>query len=204
MKANDVLDLVCKQLHAVFVPSGFTLCDHQFIRVLGDVSQDVGVPLVDYAPTFDFSLVVGFRVDTAEAIFSSFWDVNPQETLTCSFNLEDFVPQVGDWIRITNRRSLARALADLIPLLERDVLPFLDAHQDLGSIDRLMNGANQELFALAAEPFHSMSSIIVAHLARNPDRDQLAEAYRKRSWYGRGGQGREAYDRLVQFLMRSS
>jgi hypothetical protein len=191
----------------VFALRGFTLHNHEYIRVTGEVSQTIVVPLLDYAPIFDFTLTFGFRVEAAEAIFAQFWHVDPEyraKTRTISVNLVELVPNAGEWIRVSDRLSLVHALAELLPALESDALPFLDAHQDLHTIDSLMNGVNHELFAFSGGPFYAMSSIIVAHLARNPDRDRLVEAHRQQSWYGGDTQAAEAYDRLVEYLAHLS
>ncbi len=203
MIAADVLEIVCQRLEGVFVPRGFTRRDPQYTRAADGVRQIVEVSLADFAPKFELSLTFGLRVEAAEALFAQFWYVSPtsrDETTTCCFTLKDLVPEVGEEIAVRDKRSLRSALAALIPALEREVLPFLDAHQDLASIDRLMNGAHPELFDSAAEPYHSMSAIIVAYLAQNRALGRLMRAYRGRIRDCEDADSLERYDRLVRYL----
>src|SRR5262249_50067676 len=99
-----------------------------------------------------------------------------------------------------NIRALHRALSKLTPALERDVLPFLDAHQDLPSIDRLVNGSTQERLTYDYGLESSMSRVIVARLAGNPDWERLVRAHRE--WLeGRTGEEDLAtYERIVRHL----
>ncbi len=144
-----------------------------------------------------------FRVEAAEAIFQQFVEVDPefrQVTETCGVALNRLVPSVGEEIVVKNKRSLQKALSELIPALEQAVLPFLDSHQDLQSIDRLLNGSTREWFAHTYGPDSSMNSVIVARLVGNPDWEQLVSTHRERLIGRVSDDSHARYERLVQHL----
>lgn len=203
MKATDVLEIVWERLDEVFMSQGFTRSDDHYSRDADGVRQTVELAMWDYEPRFELSLIFSLRVEAEVEIFSRFWYVSPtsyDEVTTCDFTLEQLVPCVKSEIVVRDRRSLRRILTQLIPELERNALPFLNAHQSLPSVGRLMNGAHPELFAEALEPYYSMSAIIVAYLSRNPDLDQLASTYRIQV-EGCGDPGSLVqYDQLVSHL----
>ncbi len=205
MTANDVRETVYESLAPLLVPKGFKLHDREeYRRVLRGVRQTVSLRLVDYAPTFKFTLDFFFRVEAAETILQQFIEVLPQFRQvreTCCVTLDQLVPSAGEEIVVKNNRSLQKALSELKPALERDVLPFLDSHQDLNSIDHLMNSScTREWFAHAYGPDSSMNSVIVARLAGNPDWEQLVSTHRQRLRGNVSDESLATYERLVQHL----
>jgi hypothetical protein len=205
MEAKVVSSAVYQSLAPLLVPKGFRLNRKRgYRRVLPEVRQTVGMWSTDYYLESKFSLTFWFRVEAAEAILRRFDKVDPEDREvreTCGVRLHMLVPSAGEEIVVKNQRALHRALSKLTPVLERDVLPFLDSHQDLKSIDRLMHGATREWFDYWASASHSMNSVIVARLAGNPDWEQLVGEHRD-GWMRQkaSDQERATYERLVQHL----
>ena len=204
MDAKDVSSLVWESLAPLLVPKGFKL-DRKwgYRRVLPEVRQTVGMWSVDYYLESKFSLDFCFRVEAAEAIRQQFDEVPPEfrkVTETCGVRLNTLVPSVGKGIVVKDRRALHRALSKLTPALVRDVLPLLDSHQDLNSIDLLMNGNTREWFAGASGTSHPMNSVIVARLAGNPDWERLAGEHRERMIGRVSDENLASYERIVRYL----
>jgi hypothetical protein len=202
MNKSRIYERLCRELAAVFLPHGFERRDREFFRAKDEVTQTVVVPLVTYGTEFHWSLTFGIRVESVQAIYELFAPVLPEyrsRTKTCSFNLDDIASGVSGWIVVPDTSLIRQSVAQVAPILAQDIFPLLDAHQDLPSIDNLMNGASKGLFSHAAEPYHSMEAIIVAHLARNPQLIELIAEYRK-TLDRVGDKLLAMYDRLVHSL----
>ncbi len=132
-------------------------------------------------------------------MFAQFWPGTTPDSGTCSFTLYDLAPEVGEQVVVRDKGTLESAFSLLIPPLERTALPLLDSLRDAAAVERLFNGPLSAIPRIAPEPFRSMSAIILAHLARNPDRDQLMGEYRPRV-ERQGEDCLRSYDRLVEYL----
>jgi hypothetical protein len=217
MDKSEIYELLCRHLAEVFAPHGFELQEvelpcaggsvraGEFIRAAGEVAQRVSIPLAVHALEFDWSLVFDFRSESAEAIYQMFAPVPPKSrsrTRTCGFNLETLVPGLGEWIVVRHLQDIQQSVTQLAPILVRDVLPLLDSHRDLASLDDLMNSSHRHLFPHPAQPNHSMKSLIVAHLARNAELHRLIAGYRGQLKVG--GELLAMYDRLAEYLTRAA
>jgi hypothetical protein len=211
MTESAIYKILCRHLAKVFASHGFESRKNklptadEFVRAAGEVTQTVCIPLCCYPLDFDWSLLFGFRVEPAVAIFELFAPVEPKyrsELHTCGFNLEELVTDWSGRDVKHEAQAIRHSVAQLAPLLVRDVLPLLDAHRDLAGIDDLMNGSCKSLFSHAAQPYHSMEAIIVAHLARNPQRDRLIAEYRGQLKVG--GELLAMYDQLAEYLTRGA
>jgi hypothetical protein len=162
------------------------------------------MPVAYYPLGFDWSLRFGIKMESVTAIYEKFAPVESKyrsEIDVCGFNLEEVAKVTTSWSAEDiqyDAKAIRQSVAQLAPILIRDVLPLLDAHRDLASIDDLMNGSGKSVFSHPAQPGHSMKAIIVAHLARNPLRDRLIAEYRAELKVR--GALLAMYDRLAQYL----
>jgi hypothetical protein len=207
MKKTEVFTELCQHLSTVLCPRGFKLRKRarDFVRSGNDVKQSVLLPFWDYNPEFHFSLLFGFRVEAVESLYHLFSGVDPKyqaTTDTCNVNLEALTQVTPDWIEVHDVPSIREGVSRLIPLLERDVFPFLDSHQDLASLDRMMNGPDRDRLVITAEPSPSMHALILAHLNDNPKFDRLITAYRKKLERGCCQEDMAEYEALVEHLQR--
>jgi hypothetical protein len=207
LTANEVRDAVNGSLAEILVPRGFKLRNLGYDRGYGrshrGVRQTVVLGLVHYTSESKFRFTFHFRVEAAEAVFQQFVEVGPKFRKwrdTCFVTLNTLIPAAGEEFVVRNRRSLQLQLSKLMPALERDVLPFLDAHRDLHSIDRLLNGRTRDWFATAGAPYHSMNAVIVARLAGNPDWAGLVREHRQRLRGRVGDEELATFERLVRYL----
>jgi hypothetical protein len=203
MNADEVRDAVYDSLAPLLVPKGFEVHDQRYRRVLREVRQTVRAHVVNFAPRFEFALAFCVRAEAAEAVLQQFVDVPPQfreMTETCCVTMDQLVPGLGRRIAVNNKRSLRHALAELIPALDQVVPQFLETHQDLHGIDRLLNGSTREWFASAQPPYYSMNAVIVARLAGNPEFDQLVSTHRERLRGNVADETLATYERIVQRL----
>lgn len=204
MTKKSASDSLYQHLGKLFTPLGFTLQrdEKRFVRLTGEVLQSIDVPLYDFSPRFRFSLVFGFRIEAA-AILEEYFDGEATRHPTaplCYVELNALAPEVPEpgSIVVSATRSVADAVAWLAPILTRAAFPFLGAHQDVASLDRLMNGDERELDG-TVEPYRSVFGVIFAYLARNPELPRLIIDYRKEV-VPFGAEDLVSYDRLAEHL----
>jgi hypothetical protein len=197
----------------VLVPRGYTLTKldkytEGFVRTGDGIRQSILIPVLDYAPEFQFSLTMCIRLETVETIFLPLSGILPEDSArseTCIVNIEDIVPGL-DLISVYDRASIRQAVAQLAPVISSRILPFLDEHRDVGSLDRWMNQEKpfEEVFEIKGGwgwwiwPF-VMHAVILARLTQNPDFNQLAERYRN-ELRNFPKDDRERYEKLVEHL----
>jgi hypothetical protein len=101
--------------------------------------------------------------------------------------------------------TIRQAVDQLAPHITNEVLPFLDSHRDVRSLDRLMNQGKPPEQVCGMEgrwPWalrYAMSAIILAHLAQNPELEKLTERY----WHeirDFDDDDKERYEKLVEHL----
>ena len=103
------------------------------------------------------------------------------------------------------RHSLEQAVDQLAPYITNDILPFLDNHQDVKSLDRLMNQGIEPQQVWGREgrgswlSWYAMSAVILARLAQNPDFDRLVERHRH-ELHDFDDDDKDRYEKLVEHL----
>lgn len=182
-----------------------------FIRKIPGGRQRISVAFWDYHPEYQFTLTLCIRLDEVEALCHPFAQTPPQyqaETLTSLTQLEHLgevgVPGRGVIYRVTTEEELAAALLPLSRLVAEKVLPFLDRHTDLASLDAAMNPEAAELpdrraFNSAYHPYRGMTAIAAAYLVKNPRFESLVARYQE-EMEGMISTERARFDRLVHHL----
>ena len=180
-----------------------------FIRKIPGGRQRISVALWEYHPEYQFTLTLCIRLDEVEALCHPFAETPPQyqaETLTSLTQLEHLgeaatLPGRGVIYRVTTEDELAAALIPVSRLVAEKVLPFLDRHTDLASLDAAMNPETAEppdrrAFNSAYHPYRGMTALAAAYLARNPRFEPLVTRYQG-EMEGMIPSERAKFDRLV-------
>ena len=181
MKRREARDLIYKAVGDILAGTDFHFKKgaEGYLRAIPRGRQVIGVPFYDYHPRFEFSLVMTIRLDDAEDITWTFCGVAPEDrshTETVAIRLEYFAPDFADRFTVFAENDIQNAAAALAPILRERIVPFLDAHQDVRSLDRAWHYSTKQLSA-SFHPYRGMHSITVAKLAGNPDFDVLVERY---------------------------
>ncbi|MBI2804655.1 MAG: hypothetical protein HYX68_06685 [Planctomycetes bacterium] len=175
-------DLLFKMLADILAGTDFRLkkSDDAFIRKITDGRQTIGLSLYDYNPEFVFSLVICIRLESVETIFHLFsgspspeYQAMSETTIT---QLEYFMAAPAEF-SVTTEQDVAANGRVLSGVVRGKIVPFLDKLQDVKSLDIAVNrqvpGINS-----TQPPYGPMTSIILAHLAGNPDYDRLVARHR--------------------------
>jgi hypothetical protein len=212
MSDNPIKDELHRQLSERLTPAGyhFKKLDNDvegFIREVDGIRQMVFAALWDRAPAFEFAIGLGIRVEAVEAISNLFSGVLPEyqsSSDTCVINLKAVVPHL-DRFTVYDDATIEQAVDQLAPYITNDILPFLDSHRDVKSLDRLMNQGKPPGQVWGMEGWgswvlwYAMSAVILARLAQNPDFDKLVGRHRHeiRDF---DDDDKERYEKLVEHL----
>ena len=188
--------------------------DQGFVRPIPGGRQQISVPLWDTAPTLAFSLVLGIRLDAVEARRHRAADTPPQyrgESLTTMTQLEHLgespnAPQ-GVVFSVSSEAELDSALVRVSALLAHKTLPFFERYRTLEALDAVLHDESSvpawqiDPASVNAmhQPHRAISSVAVAHLARNPRTAALIERYRH-ELAGFVAPEREIFERFVEGL----
>jgi hypothetical protein len=196
----------------LLVPRGYKLTQidkytEGFVRDGAGIRQSIIIPMWDHAPAFQFSLTMCMRVEAVEAISNLFSGVRPEyqaNSDTCVINLPAIVPHL-DRLTVYDVVTIQQAVDQLALYITNDILPFLDSHRDVKSLDRLMNQGRLPEQVWGMEGWgswvlwYAMSAIILARSAENPEFDQLVERYRNQI-RDFDDDDKERYEKLVEHL----
>jgi hypothetical protein len=204
MKKQEVRDFIFAGLKEVLAGAGFRLNKREgaFTRSIPNGFQKIYVPLYDFNPVFVFSLTIGIRLDAVEDIFNQFSGAmgpGQAQTTTSLTRLGYFTDEDPKEYKVSTKEEIDSALADLTPLINSKVLPFLEQYRDVQSLDDAMNTKKLPGFDTTILPSHAMHSIILAKLAGNPSLSALVTEYTK-SLQNAPPADRERFDRLVSSL----
>ncbi len=107
--------------------------------------------------------------------------------------------------------DISHALLDLTPVLQGKVIPFLDQHQDVSSWDKAVNSKGNDVCgdgSLLADrcesvdnsnhPYRGMTAVVLAHLAGNPNSDDIVR--RLRNFYQGSREATGKLTLLVDYL----
>src|SRR5262245_31867865 len=191
MTANAIKDELNHRIGDLLLSAGYTFKKLEsgvegFVRYGDGIRQTIFIGLWDRAPAFDFTLGLGVRVDAVEAISNQFSGLLPEyqaSSDTCVVNLKAVVPHL-DRFTVYDAATIEQAVHQMTPYTTNQILPFLDSHRDVKSLDRLMNQGKEPQQVWGREGRGSWlfwfvrSADILARLAQNPDFDKLVERYR--------------------------
>ncbi|HXT99378.1 MAG TPA: hypothetical protein VN903_00200 [Polyangia bacterium] len=151
-------------------------------RPIAGGTQFIGVALVDYRTLFRFTLTISTRIEQVQEIMNRFSGSPPKFhhiTLTTATMLAYFSgASEHERFEVRSPEDVAAAVAELAPVLRDRVLPFLDAHQTVQSLDAVMNGPEGRRFDRTNAPYRQMTGLTLARLAGNPRFDALVESAR--------------------------
>jgi hypothetical protein len=180
MTGQDVKEKLFEQLQPHLPGFKPRKKEDSFARTITGGSQFIGVALVDHRPLFKFSLPVSTRIEEVEEIINRF-SGSPRKyhhlTLTTATLLGYFYGESEDKeFKVRSHEEIEAAIADVAPVLRDRILPFLDSHQTVQSLDAVVNGPEGPRFVRTNPPYRQMHALILARLAGNPRFDALAEA----------------------------
>jgi hypothetical protein len=67
-------------------------------------------------------------------------------------------------------------MTEVAHVIRNEIIPFLNLHQDVASLDMVMNRSEKPL-TIPMQPYRGMHGIILAKLAGNPDFEKLVKRY---------------------------
>jgi hypothetical protein len=212
MSVNAIKDELHRRLGELLVPEGYKFKKLEndvegFMRHVDGIRQMLFIGLWDRGLAYEFTLGVGIRVDAVEAIYHLYSEYLPEyqaSSDTCVINLKALVPGL-DRLTVYDAATIQQAVHQLAPYITNQILPFLDSHRDVRSLDRLLNQGKPAEQVCGVDGRGSwvlsfaMSAVILARLAGNPDFDKLVERYRSeiRDF---DDDDQQRYDRLVGYL----
>jgi hypothetical protein len=215
MKKSEVRNLIYEGLKGVLEDHGFRLNRKQegFVRRIPDGKQCIGVPLVDYNPTYIFSLTLTTRLEAVQTILNLFTGSPPQYhsiTVTTITQLDYFTKKKTEY-KVETEADISNAIVDLTPLAHGEIIPFLDQHQDAVSWDRAVNSNSNDVCGDSSmltdrcnsvdnsnHPNRGMAAVVLAHLAGNPNFEDVVR--RLRNFYEGSRDATDKLTRLVDYL----
>jgi hypothetical protein len=205
MKQKQVLrSIIHSLLREVLSEQGFRYArKHEgFERKRATGSQLIVSLLSRPVSPFEFTLVAAVRIEEAEKIYHRILGTPSRDrslSMTTGIRLEYFVGRRTTPLRIETEEDV-RSLFEqrLNDILVKKIIPFLDAHQDVGRLDELLNGPDGSC-DIHCHPWRGMSAIIVAHLAANEAFPALVKKYRK-EMRRLAPSLREQYERVVEYI----
>ncbi len=202
MKKNDVLDLVCADLRSALSETDFRFSrKHEgFVRRIPGGDQGIGIPVWRRYLSFELSLVVTIRIDAAERIVGLFSGAPPgheDEGFTTALRLESFTSG-PTLFKVRSDLDIHDACAELLPILRKEIVPFLDSHTDVFALDQVMNGGDHTP-TIPMQPYRAMDAAILAKLADNPRFDSLLQEF-LHELRNAHENDREKFTRLAEYL----
>jgi hypothetical protein len=202
MTKRDARNCIYTELGNVLSRTDFQLkrSEEGFVRRIRGGRQRIGVALYAYNRRFEFSIVISIRLDAVQNISNMFSGAPPEyhsETGTAIVQIEYFA-DVPTLFHVTNEEEIRNAVAQLAPIVREKIVPFLDEHQDVASLDRALNRGAKSVDT-SHHPYRGMYGIVVAKLAGNPDFDAIVERYLA-EMSSMPAQDRDKFIRLVEYL----
>jgi hypothetical protein len=181
MKKQEIKDRIFQELAPSLAETGFRLkkTEDAYIRRIAGGRQMLGLPLWDYRPIFEFSLNICIRVDEVDAIFHLIARTPPKYqamSVTTITTLEYFVGQPAKY-QVSTPDEVTATCKSLSVVIREKIIPFFDQHTDVKSLDQAVNCQSPGI-DISQPPWGAVHSIILAHLAGNPDFDRLIAKHR--------------------------
>jgi hypothetical protein len=101
---------------------------------------------------------------------------------------------------VHNEDEIRAAVAELAPVIRDKILPFLDQHQDVATLDAALNGDDPRIDTsdITSRTLHA---VVLAHLAGNPRFEELVARYQAElEKFSALGKSRERLAQLVEYL----
>lgn len=201
MKKQEIKELLFGMLSSILAGTNFRLkkSEDNFTRKIPGGWQRLGLPLLDYNPEFVFSLNICIRLDEVEDIFNMFSGVAPKHhstTITTITRLEYFTGGRGEY-KVMTAEDVAIVGGVLSTVIQDKVIPFLNGHQDIRTVDQAVNG-EQPGIDITQNPSGAMHAAILAHLAGNKDFERIV--VKRRTEMQLAPETAHPFNRLVEYL----
>jgi hypothetical protein len=208
MKIQEIRDTVYSSLAELLAGKGFRYVkkgEGQLIRRFKGGFQAISIPVYDYRPRFEISLLVKIRLDAVADMFNAFFEIHPKyraDSICAVADLRYFLGK-DRMFSVSTMTDVSEAIRFLTPIVTEKIAPLLDRCMDIHSVDQLLNSGPPPRFAISDE-FHDTDaalSLIVARMANNPDFETLVSKYENAisSYYE---EARLRFARLVEHLRR--
>jgi hypothetical protein len=183
MKKREVIESIYTLISPLLESKGFRLkkgIDGGFFRFFPGGYQCIGVSLVDLEPDFDFSLVLSIRLDVVEDIANKF-NAAPAKyharTATFATFQERFLPKGETKFTVSTEAEIGSAIAQLKPVIEERIIPFLDQTQNLETVAEAMM-LTEIPKILPGGP--NLRALAVAWMIQHPKFERIASTYKER------------------------
>ena len=196
---TEVRRMIVDAVALVVSATGFRFkkASEAFVRKIEGGRQELGLPLVDFNPVFEFSFALCIRLNAVQDITNRFAGSPPKYhsmTLT-SFTQLEFLglpagPGRGVDFHVESEAELAAILPGILTMVRERVLPFFEEYRDIAAVNRGLNpeGADRvfrilgfpdrRAFDATNQPYRAMTGVAVAHLASDQRLPALISAYR--------------------------
>ena len=164
--------LIFDALGAILSGTDFILkkSDDAFVRKFPGGRQELSVPILDYHPEYEFSLVVCIRLDAVEEVFHRFSGAPPKYqgmSVTTITQLQYFTGNARRF-KVISEPDVASAVRSLAPIVRGEIIPFFDRYTDLRSLNIAVNCKHPGIDS-TQYPSRAMHSVILARLAEDAD-----------------------------------
>jgi hypothetical protein len=195
----EVRRMIADALTPVVSPAGFRFkkASEAFIRKVEGGRQELGLPLVDYNPLFEFSFTLCIRLEAVQEITNRFSGSPPKHhsmTLTSITQLEFLglpaKPGRGVNFAVSSEADLMAVMPGNLTMVRERVMPFFEQYRDIAAVNSGLNPEGAELlfrivgfpdrraFDATNQPYRAMTGVVAAYLASDPRFDALVSAYR--------------------------
>jgi hypothetical protein len=175
----------------------FNKASEAFVRKIDGGRQELGLPLVDYNPVFQFSFTLCMRFDAVQDITNRFAGSPPKYhsmTLTSITQLEYLglpaKPGSGVDFEVSSEAELMAVMPGVLAMVPERLLAFFEEYRDIVAVNRGLNPEGAErvfriigfpdrrAFDATNQPYRAMTGVVAAYLANDPRLDALISAYR--------------------------
>jgi hypothetical protein len=212
MKKSEVAALIYENLGSVVTPAGFRFRKREarFVRHIPAGRQDISVALANYRPEYQFSLVMGILLDAVEHTLRLFIHIDPTYNAERVTTLTQLTYVIGDVperyagvlpgeYKVEAPEDIAGAMAHLLPVVERRILPFFDRYQTIAALNDGVNRAEPSIDSTLG-PIGDMHAMILARLADAGDFERVVASHQAKLAGRLLPEDQERIDRLVAYL----
>ena len=219
---TEVRRMIVDAVTPVVSAAGFRFKKAQeaFVRRIEDGRQELGLPLVDYNPVFQFNFTLCIRLEAVQEITDRFSGSPPKYhsmTLTSITQLEFLglpaKPGRGVKFEVSSEAELMAVMPGVLTMVRDRVLPFFDEYRAIAAVNRGLNPEGAErvfrivgfpdrrVFDATNQPYRAMTGLAAAYLAHDPRLDALIDAYRSQI-SEMPEHDRSKFEKLADFLNR--
>lgn len=180
MRKGEVRDAIFAGLLETFGTIGFTCrkADDTLERKFDGGRQVIVFALVDYNPTFIFTLFFGVRLDAIQDITNEFNGALAQDfarSVSSTTGMEYFMPSSDVRFRVKSIEEIQNKFTELRPEFEEKVLPFFASCITLEDIEHRVN--SEKGFIYSSAPRAAFTGIAAAFLVRPDMFEQVVEQH---------------------------